>query len=90
MKGKIAIISCRDYSFGRVVRAVKASVDFLGGFNNFVRAGDRVLIKPNLLSGRPPDKSVTTHPTIVKATIQLVREAGGIPLIGDSPGGGES
>ena len=44
-----------------------------------------MLIKPNLLSARDPDKAVTTHPSVVKATIQLVRDAGGVPLVGDSP-----
>ena len=28
---------------------------------------------------------MTTHPSIVKGIIQIVREAGGIPFIGDSP-----
>jgi len=28
---------------------------------------------------------VTTHPSIIKGMIQIVREAGGIPFIGDSP-----
>jgi uncharacterized protein (DUF362 family)/Pyruvate/2-oxoacid:ferredoxin oxidoreductase delta subunit len=55
----------------------------------FVRPGERVLIKPNLLKARPPEAAVTTHPEIVRAAIRLVREAEGIPLVGDSPGIGE-
>ncbi|MDF2841845.1 MAG: iron-sulfur protein [Herbinix sp.] len=35
---------------------------------------------------RTPDKAVTTHPVIVQAVSEIVREAGGRPLIGDSPG----
>ena len=32
--------------------------------------------------------SVTTHPSLVRVVAELVREAGGIVLIGDSPGFG--
>jgi uncharacterized protein (DUF362 family)/Pyruvate/2-oxoacid:ferredoxin oxidoreductase delta subunit len=60
-------------------------VDLLGGIKNFVRPGDQVLLKPNLLSARPPERRVTTDPRMVLAIARLVREAGGAPFIGDSP-----
>ena len=44
-----------------------------------------MLLKPNLLIGRPPEKCVTTHPLVVKAVARMVREAGALPVIGDSP-----
>lgn len=84
-KSKVSIARCPDYSEKSVLKAVKGAVDLLGGMDAFVNRGDRVLIKPNLLSPRDPDKAVTTHPSVVKATIQLVRDAGGVPLVGDSP-----
>jgi len=49
------------------------------------RGKPRVLLKPNLLYGKSPEKAVTTHPSVVRGMIQIVREAGGIPFIGDSP-----
>jgi uncharacterized protein (DUF362 family) len=55
---------------------------------SFVSPGDRVLLKPNMLSPKSPEKAVTTHPAIVREVILLVREAGGIPFVGDSPGVG--
>jgi uncharacterized protein (DUF362 family)/Pyruvate/2-oxoacid:ferredoxin oxidoreductase delta subunit len=45
-----------------------------------------VLIKPNLLSAHTPDEAVTTHPEVVRAAINLVRQAGAKCVIGDSPG----
>jgi uncharacterized protein (DUF362 family)/Pyruvate/2-oxoacid:ferredoxin oxidoreductase delta subunit len=60
----------------------------LGGIEAFVRPGERVLLKPNLLAGKPPEKAVTTHPAVVREVIELVKGAGGIPLVGDSPGVG--
>ena len=58
----------------------------LGGIAAFVRSGDRVLLKPNMLAGKEPDRAVTTHPSLVQVVAELVREVGGIALIGDSPG----
>lgn len=58
----------------------------LGGMEAFVKPGERVLLKPNMLSAKPPEAAVTTHPEILRGVIALVKEAGGIPLVGDSPG----
>lgn len=58
----------------------------LGGITRFVRPGARVLLKPNLLSARAPEKRVTTDPAMVRAVAHMVMEAGGRPFIGDSPG----
>jgi len=51
----------------------------------FVKEGDRVLLKPNLLAPTTPDQAVTTHPEIVRAVAVEVTEAGGKLYIGDSP-----
>jgi uncharacterized protein (DUF362 family)/Pyruvate/2-oxoacid:ferredoxin oxidoreductase delta subunit len=51
----------------------------------FVQPGQRVLLKPNLLGAFAVERAVTTHPAVVRAAILLVKEAGGIPLVGDSP-----
>jgi uncharacterized protein (DUF362 family)/ferredoxin len=44
-----------------------------------------VLLKPNLLSPKAPETAALTHPTVLDAAIRLVKEAGGVPLVGDSP-----
>jgi uncharacterized protein (DUF362 family) len=59
----------------------------LGGMENFVKKGDKVLLKVNLLSAKEPEKAVTTHPDFIRAVAKAVRVAGGSPLIGDSPAG---
>lgn len=81
----VSIVRCNSYDEGEVLKAIKQSIDFIGGIRNFIRQGDKVLLKPNLLYGKSPNKAVTTHPSIIKAMIQVVREAGGNPFIGDSP-----
>ncbi|MBN1164411.1 MAG: DUF362 domain-containing protein [Candidatus Krumholzibacteriota bacterium] len=54
---------------------------------SLVLPGQKVLIKPNLLSAKDPSRAITTHPVILEAIGEEVRRAGGIPSIGDSPGG---
>ena len=85
MKEKVSIVTCSDYQSERVYRQVKEALDLLGGTSAFVSRGERVLLKPNFLIGRPPEKCVNTHPELVRAVAQLVLEAGATPVIGDSP-----
>jgi len=85
----VSIIRCADYDRERTFSVVKQAVDLLGGIQTFVKPGERVLIKPNLLKGKAPEAAVTTHPEIVRAVIRLVRDAGGEPMVGDSPGMGD-
>jgi uncharacterized protein (DUF362 family)/Pyruvate/2-oxoacid:ferredoxin oxidoreductase delta subunit len=75
-----------DYSDEeRVYRALATLLGCLGGITKFVKPEERVLIKPNLLAGDSPDRAVTTHPSVVAGIVRMVKEAGGIPIIGDSP-----
>lgn len=84
MKPEVSLIRCGEYKSEEVYAAVKRAVGLIGGMERFVRPGDRVLIKPNMLAAKPPDKAVTTHPEVVRAVIRLVKEAGGMALVGDS------
>jgi len=86
MNPSISLIHQADYEPRAVYRAMRAAIDLLGGMGRFVSPGERILLKPNLLSPSPPEKAITTHPAVVRAAIDLVREAGGKPFIGDSPG----
>jgi len=83
----VSIISCFDYQIDRVRLAVTQVLAPLGGISAVVAKGQRVLLKPNMLSARTPDKAVTTHPAVLEAMIEQVRSVGGIPVVGDSPSG---
>ena len=85
MKSTVSIVRCQSYDKEEVLKSLWRSIDLIGGVGQFVKRGDRVLIKPNLLYGKNPEKAVTTHPSIVRGMVQIVQEAGGIPFIGDSP-----
>lgn len=78
---------CRNYDFVFIKDLLKLEIEELGGIEKFINDGDRVLLKPNLVMIKTPDKAATTHPCIVRAVAEIVKEAGGIPIIADSPGG---
>ena len=85
MKSSVSIVKCENYDEEKILAALRQSVDLIGGIQAFINQGSRVLLKPNILYGKSPEKAITTHPSILKGMIQIVREAGGIPCIGDSP-----
>ena len=82
----VGVACCGSYDRDAVLTAVEKAVNAAGGLPP-VR-GKRVLIKPNLLSDLGADSSVTAHPEIVRAVCRMVLDAGGQPIIADSPGAG--
>ncbi|MEW6234337.1 MAG: DUF362 domain-containing protein [Candidatus Omnitrophota bacterium] len=81
----VAIERCDSYRLSAVRGAVENALAPLGGMPAFVKRGDRVLLKPNLLFAKPAEMAVTTHPALVEAVALMVLDCGGIPVIGDSP-----
>ncbi len=82
----VSVVPCEDYEPQDVRDAMRAVLEPLGTMRTFVKPGQHVALKLNLLQGAAPDKCVTTHPAVVLAAAELVREAGGEPFIIDSPG----
>ena len=85
----VSLQSLADYDPTRVSNALHLLLEPLGGIDRYVKPGQKVLIKPNLLAGKAPDRAVTTHPEIVRQVILLVQGAGGTVSVGDSPGLGK-
>ena len=56
--------------------AVVAAVAALGGMERFVKPGAKVVVKPNVLTGRPPEYATTTNPLVVSAIIRMCLDAG--------------
>ena len=86
MQEKVILKYCPDYT-ANVEESLRDGLAELGGMSEFVKPGQKVLLKVNLLMKKRPEEAVTTHPSVVEAVVHMVQEAGGIPIIGDSPGG---
>lgn len=87
MDRRVSIARCPDYDPERVEAAFAGVLAPFSGMAAFVGRGDRVLVKPNLLSSRRPEQAVTTHPAVVRAALRAVQDVGAVPVLGDSPGG---
>jgi uncharacterized protein (DUF362 family) len=85
-KASVALQRLTSYQPTDVDKALEQLLAPLGGIEAYVKPGQKVLLKPNMLAGKSPDNAVTTHPEIVRAVIKAVQKAGGDVSLGDSPG----
>ena len=86
--GRVALVRCASYDQEEVSAAVERGLALLGGAARFARAGEHILLKPNLLVPRTPNRAVTTHPTVFRAVASRLQNAGAVLSYGDSPGFG--
>lgn len=87
---QVSLIRADSYDLAKLKSSIEYLLQPLGGIAAFVKKGDRVLLKPNLLTGSRPTKECITRKEIVYCVAQLVIEAGGKPFLGDSPAFGSA
>ncbi|HID95328.1 MAG TPA: DUF362 domain-containing protein [Candidatus Latescibacteria bacterium] len=83
----VAIVRCDSYVEEVVKKAVTEVLELLGGVEKLIQPSHQIFIKPNLAGPYPPDRQVTTHPSVVKALTQQLQSFGARITIGDSPSG---
>lgn len=86
----ISLIRANSYNRQELRQSIENLLAPLGGIKAFVKQGNRVLLKPNLLTASRPNKGCITHPEIVAVVAELVKEVGGHPFLGDSPAFGSA
>ncbi|MEL6879826.1 MAG: DUF362 domain-containing protein [Cyanobacteria bacterium J06607_10] len=86
----VSLLSAKTYDIEPLQAHLEALLAPLGGMKSIVKLGDRVLLKPNLLTGSRPTKECTTRPEIVYCVAKMVQAAGGEPFLGDSPAFGSA
>lgn len=79
----VSIVKCDNYERSNVEAAVREALRLAD--LDIVFCGQKVLLKPNLLSARKPDQAVTTHPEVMRAVGRVAIERGCQVSIGDSP-----
>jgi len=81
---KVAVLKCEEYDKEKIKATLLKGFEFIG--KPEVK-DKRVLLKPNLLMPAEPHYAVTTHPTVVEATGEVLLKLGAKEiLVGDSPG----
>ena len=67
----LSVSEGKDY-----MQITRSAIDALGGIKRFVKAGDIVLVKPNIGWDRRPEFAATTHPLVVRAIVEECLKAG--------------
>jgi uncharacterized protein (DUF362 family)/Pyruvate/2-oxoacid:ferredoxin oxidoreductase delta subunit len=89
-KSVVAVVKCDTYGDECVFEAVERGVNLLGGIGRFAGAGERIVLKPNVLIGSDPRKAVTTHPSVFVAVGRMLSGVGANVSYGDSPAFGRA
>jgi uncharacterized protein (DUF362 family) len=87
---QVSLIRANSYQLSELRPSLERLLQPLGGINSYVKSGDRVLLKPNLLTASRPGNECITRKELVYCVAQLVKEAGGKPFLGDSPAFGSA
>jgi uncharacterized protein (DUF362 family) len=90
MSTPVSLLSAHSYGVASLRPALETLLAPLGGIATFVKPGDRVLLKPNLLTGSRPGQECITRPEVVACVASMVKDADGNPFIGDSPAFGSA
>ncbi|MBW2980937.1 DUF362 domain-containing protein [Candidatus Woesearchaeota archaeon] len=84
---KVSVVKCNSYNEKEVYKAVKKSIDLIGGIK--IKKGSKVLLKPNVLSARKPEAGITTHPSVAAAVCRILKPMNVKVMVGDSSGMGK-
>lgn len=83
----VAAKKCHSYQVEELSKSLDSLLQELGGLENFVESGNKVLLKTNLLMGKSPEAAVTTNPEFIRVLARKLKELGAEVIIADSPGG---
>jgi uncharacterized protein (DUF362 family)/Pyruvate/2-oxoacid:ferredoxin oxidoreductase delta subunit len=83
---KVALVRCESYEYEEVKAAVKRGLSLVGGPRAFIQPGEKILLKPNMLSADSPERCSITHFMVFKAVAETFKNSGAIISYGDSPG----
>ncbi|MCK4261176.1 MAG: DUF362 domain-containing protein [Halanaerobiales bacterium] len=84
---RVMVLRCERYEVNRIKNLLQEGLMPWGGIEGFVKSGQKVLLKANLLMAKKPEEVTTTHPAVVHAIVEMIEEIGAKATIGDSPGG---
>jgi len=85
---RVALIKCTSYDAEEVRGSLRKGIELLGGLSALFSEKEKILLKPNILAGDKPAKSVTTHPAVLAGLADLLTEKNLKVTYGDSPGFG--
>jgi uncharacterized protein (DUF362 family)/Pyruvate/2-oxoacid:ferredoxin oxidoreductase delta subunit len=88
-KSKVALVTCSSYDEAAVFAAVQRGIELIGGMESYIKSGESIVLKPNILVGETPEKIIGPHPAVFKAVAQLAQAVTPSVSYGDSPAFGK-
>lgn len=86
MENRVAVSECSKYISSDIKKIIKKHLEAFGIEADYFK-DKRVVVKPNLVSKRSPEKAATTHPAVVEAVVEILLESGAKVIIAESPAG---
>jgi uncharacterized protein (DUF362 family) len=84
---KVIIQECKGYSLENVIDKINDGIERIGGWSKFVKPGNTVLLKVNLIGPKASETASVTHCEFVRAVVRILKSQGCKVWIGDSAGG---
>ncbi len=85
MSSKVYIYKVKGYKKKKIKKVVRRY--FKNRISSEYFKNKNILLKPNMLQAHRPEENVTTHPAVVEAVGEVIKDRGGNCAIGDSPSG---
>jgi len=85
IKPTVSLVHCTEYRESVIAEAIARQFELSGGIERFVKRGDKVLLKPNLIAPKPRHCATQTDPAVIIETARLLKDFGAKPFVGDSP-----
>jgi len=83
---KVYIQRIDTYEIKEIKKFLIKTLDRIDFFSK-IKNKQNILLKPNLLGAYDPEAAVTTHPNVIEALIQILKDHNKNISLGDSPGG---
>ncbi len=84
---KVIMQECLSYGVENLIEKINSGMELLGGWEEFVHPGMKVLLKVNLIGPKTSDSAAVTHCEFVRAITIILNSKQCTVWIGDSAGG---
>lgn len=82
---KVVFLKIEEYDFRNLKKRIKDAIDEHFSGDLLIKPGDKVLLKPNLLTAASIPDAITTHPVLIEAVGSIYKDFGCEVSIADSP-----
>ena len=80
----VAALKCENYDEKTLDHVVSHALELIGGIDDIIKPGSKVLLKVNLLMAITPEQGSTTHPAMVRTVAKYLQQKGCEVWVGDS------